>query len=163
MKRRVPTDKQIMQKFSYLLVLSWLIWNSSFSLVKDIVGEKIDSLQLKFQGLKWSFQTEIYRTFWIQYTCMSSLGLKLIHSSAINICILIAASGTIMKIINFSHYLYIKCIHVILQKSFTTLLNQNSFTLNEKRETFADMNWWLAWCKTWNEIKDKIILVVKCK
>ena len=50
MKRRVPTDKQMMQKFSYLLMLSWLIWNSSFSLVKDIVGEKIDSLQFKFQG-----------------------------------------------------------------------------------------------------------------
>lgn len=71
---------------------------------------------------------------------MSSFGLKLIHSSAINICILIAASGTIMKIINFSHHLYIKCVPVLLQTTFTVQLDLNSFNLAEQRKTVVDMN-----------------------
>ena len=53
---------------------------------------------------------------------------------------LTVASCSLVKIINFSHHLYIKCVPVLLQTTFTVQLDLNSFNLTEQRKTVADMN-----------------------
>ena len=65
---------------------------------------------------------------------------KVVHLSQINMTVLTVASCSLVKIINFSHHLYIKCVPVLLQTTFTVQLDLNSFNLTEQRKTVADMN-----------------------
>ena len=53
---------------------------------------------------------------------------------------LTVASCSLVKIINFSHHLYIKCVPVLLQTTFTVQLDLNSFNLTEQKKTVAYMN-----------------------
>ena len=65
---------------------------------------------------------------------------KVVHLSQINMSMLTVASCSLVKIINFSHHLYIKCVPVLLQTTFTVQLDLNSFNLTEQKKTVAYMN-----------------------
>ena len=72
--------------------------------------------------------------------CMSDYGPTFGGGHDLHISNNANTSGSSYSNLGNSYHLYIKCVPVLLQTTFTVQLDLNSFNLTEQRKTVADMN-----------------------